>query len=279
MADDDDKSDKYLIWVITGLAIILIIVFIIAMVAFFLVADSTPMHSIIIINKCPQTINLIVGDQTQSLTKKLASGEETTYYATPGVFLSIKGYYDGTDTRALTKTFIWFGNNNYAGTYQISDGNTILTTTRSQNSLSGNQDLYDISIQDGFNLPITIMSNNFQGQNPLDPFVCKGPFWNYNLLNICPENLRLGTGACASACIANGSSIAENLYCCQGTGLCGITGGCQNVWPNIDYYYLFDYACPNCMITNCDLPKYRCQSQDGLTSYRITFSELFTEHG
>jgi len=272
-------------WIIGGLAVALIIVFLIVMIAFFVIGNNPQTHEIAVVNNCRQPINVLVGTEE----KEGASGEYlgpvrinpggvSYFYATPSVYLVVKGYYDDTDlgTARLTKALIWFNDNTYNGPAQISGDNNIINVSRT--AVNGNQDNYGISMKEGFNMKIGIISTNFNNKNPADKFSCLGPTWYYDINeNICPQELQFLNSSfteyagCMSACSAFHSDPDGPIYCCSEQGDCGMPGGCQNNWPNDKYYTVFNDACPNCMVTNCDGPAYYCGSSGGLSQYIITF--------
>ena len=278
-------------WMFAALAIVLIIIFGIAMLVFFIIGNKPQMHEIAVVNNCSQPINVLVGTETSPTTlnafeaKRISPGQVAYYYATPAVYLVVQGYYDDTLTPGatypypLTKAMLWFGNEGFNGTTQITDGSDIMDVPRS-NTDNGDQsvDYYSVSMQDGFNVQMGIVSTNFNNKDPSNMFSCVGPNWYYNIgttgvtATICPSELRYpetGYQACMSPCLAGLTGGPQ--FCCSATGSCGISGGCQNSWSSNDYYTLFHGACPNCMVTNCDVPLYQCGSSGGLTQYTITF--------
>jgi len=268
--------------IIGGLAIVLIIIFIIVIVVFFIIGNNPQMHEIAVVNNCSQGINVMVGTEVKNKPSgeffgpnKVNPGETAYYYATPGVYLVVKGYYDNGEEMPIpmTKALIWFNDDEYNGPTQISYNGNIMNVERV--AVNGKEDKYDISMREGFNIEMGIVSTNFNNKNSEDPFSCGGPTWYYNIgENMCPNELRyIGNEyeGCRSACSVYYSDVDGKKYCCLGTGTCGITGGCQNEWPVDRYYRVFNDACPNCMITNCDKPSYYCESSGGLSQYVITF--------
>lgn len=300
--DDKPHGGSKTPWIMLGLTIALLIIFGIAMLVFFLIGNKAQMHEIAVVNNCSKPINVLVGTETsptslQALTtKRLNPGQVAYYYATPAVYLVVQGYYDNTLTPGgsypypLTKALLWFGNNGFNGTTQITDGGTIMNVPRNDNTpnirvdgvttITSSEDFYNISMQDGFNIQMGIASTNFNNKDPSNMFSCNGPAWYYNIgttgitATVCPNELQYSTTvggyqACMSPCFSGLPGSPQ--FCCSATGSCGISGGCQNSWPNNNYYQLFAGACPNCMITNCDIPLYQCSSSGGLTQYVITF--------
>lgn len=285
---EDKKEKSGILWIMAGLAIILIIIFGIVVLVFFLLGNKPQMHEIAIVNNCANPINILVGTEKDATTlkafsaKRLNPGEVAYYYSTPAVYFVVQGYYDNTVLPEsypypLTKALLWFGDNGYNGNTQITDGNNIMDVPRSnKTSTPSTEDNYDISMQDGFNIQIGIISTNFNNKDPSNPFSCVGPTWNYNINErMCFKELQYPGGitgyqACSSPCFAG--LIGQQYYCCsESEEICNIDGGCENSWPNMEFYSLFENACPNCMITNCDTPLYGCSSSGGLTQYVITF--------
>jgi len=270
------------VWLIAGLAIALIIIFGIVVIVFFILANKPDMHEIAIVNNCSQPINLLVGTEAGGgfgiIGPNIINPGSTVYYkATPAVYLVVQGYYDNTLQPGaaypypLTKVKLWLADRGYDGPTQITDGTTILNVPRGS---TGTTDVYDVSLQDGYNIQMGIFSSNFNNRNPSDSFSCDGPNWDFTITsNTCPAELTYPSTsdyqACMAPCLALGSN--EPQFCCSEEGACNQSGGCQSSWPNIDYYNLFAGSCPTCMITNCDSPEYQCSSSNGLTQYVITF--------
>lgn len=286
--DTNGKSKTVIIIIV--ITILLLLVFMVALIVFFLIGNSTAKHQIIVFNNCSQPVYVLVGTEVidsdnlsfQSLEPKIvAPGAVVYYYATPSAYVVVQGYYGNTLSEntpypyPLTKLKLWLAGQDFTGTPQITDNTTILNVPRSNNN---SDDIYDVSLQDGFNIQIGITSTANNNRNNNDPFSCVGPTWNYIITgtgpNACPNALKYpgstGYRACISACLGT-TGDDQILYCCAESDSCGISGGCQNEWPNYDYYTIFSEACPNCMITNCDLPIFECGSKNGLTQYTITF--------
>ncbi|KAF3322167.1 thaumatin-like protein 1b [Carex littledalei] len=96
---------------------------------------------------------------------------------------------------------------------------------------AGNDDFYDISNVDGFNLPVSIVPQGVPGCNPVSCPV--------NINSKCPQELWLQASdgsvvGCKSACLA----FNTDAYCCRGTY--GISGSCK---PST-YALYFKQACP-----------------------------------
>lgn len=88
---------------------------------------------------------------------------------------------------------------------------------------SGSVDIYDVSLVDGFNLPLRVDAVNGSGQ-------CASVGCVEDLIQKCPEELRSeGGGACRSACVAFNTTV----HCCRGST-------CK---PTL-YSQLFKNACP-----------------------------------
>ncbi|KAH9694766.1 hypothetical protein WN943_024125 [Citrus x changshan-huyou] len=93
---------------------------------------------------------------------------------------------------------------------------------------SGGQDFYDVSLVDGYNLPMIVESSGGSG-------LCSTTGCSTDVNQQCPAELRVGEGdACKSACEAFGS--AE--YCCSGAFNTPAT--CK---PSV-YSQVFKSACP-----------------------------------
>ncbi|XP_065868628.1 thaumatin-like protein 1 [Euphorbia lathyris] len=93
---------------------------------------------------------------------------------------------------------------------------------------SGGQDFYDVSLVDGYNLPMIVEGSGGSG-------MCASTGCSTDLNTNCPAELRVGEGnACKSACEAFGSPE----YCCSGAFNTPAT--CK---PSV-YSEMFKSACP-----------------------------------
>ncbi|XP_057766099.1 thaumatin-like protein 1 [Salvia miltiorrhiza] len=93
---------------------------------------------------------------------------------------------------------------------------------------SGSQDFYDVSLVDGYNLPMIVEASGGSG-------ACGSTGCMVDLNRMCPEELRAGDGqGCKSACEAFGT--AE--YCCSGE-----FGTPEKCRPS-PYSEIFKNACP-----------------------------------
>lgn len=93
---------------------------------------------------------------------------------------------------------------------------------------TGGQDFYDVSLVDGYNLPMIVEGSGGSGQ-------CASTGCSSDLNEQCPSELRVGNGdACKSACGAFGSPE----YCCSGAY--ASPSSCR---PSV-YSEMFKTACP-----------------------------------
>ncbi|NP_001149743.2 Thaumatin-like protein 1a isoform 1 precursor [Zea mays] len=124
---------------------------------------------------------------------------------------------------------------------------------------SGRPDFYDVSLVDGFNVPVRVAPSG--GGGDCRPAACAG-----DVNAVCPGDLRVvassggGVVACKSACIAYGSA----RYCCTGQygtpAMCGPT----------NYSQVFKSACPSAYSYAYDdaTSTFTCS---GPSSYDVTF--------
>ncbi|KAF9613317.1 hypothetical protein IFM89_006827 [Coptis chinensis] len=94
-----------------------------------------------------------------------------------------------------------------------------------------NTDFYDISLVDGFNLPLSVTPQGGSG--------CQSASCGADVNSVCPAELSVkgsdgNTIACKSACLA----LNQPQYCC--TGQFGTAETC----PPTDYSRIFKNACP-----------------------------------
>ncbi|PAV23446.1 thaumatin [Pyrrhoderma noxium] len=115
-----------------------------------------------------------------------------------------------------------------------SKGTGIPPVTLAEWTLNGGDDLdyYDVSLVDGFNIPMRILSNKG----------CDLSDCPTDLDETCPEVLKFGDIGCKSACFANLDGNQQNSpNCCSGNystpETCPVTG--------IQYYDFWKKGCPN----------------------------------
>ncbi|CAI9104726.1 OLC1v1003462C1 [Oldenlandia corymbosa var. corymbosa] len=117
----------------------------------------------------------------------------------------------------------------------------------------GGQDFYDVSLVDGYNLPMIVEGTGGSG-------MCASTGCLTDLNRICPTELRAnGGGACKSACEAFGS----DQYCCAGEF--NSPASCR---PSV-YSEMFKSACPRSYSYAYDDPTstFTCTGAD----YSLTF--------
>ncbi|KAJ7566296.1 hypothetical protein O6H91_02G096000 [Diphasiastrum complanatum] len=120
---------------------------------------------------------------------------------------------------------------------------------------AGGQDFYDVSLVDGFNIPVSLCPKGGSGS-------CKTAGCANNLNTHCPGELQMKTNgqvvACKSACLAFNSP----QYCC--------TQGYTNACAPTFYSQLFKNACPAAYSYAKDDPSslYTCHAA---SDYTITF--------
>ncbi|KAF5803752.1 putative Thaumatin family [Helianthus annuus] len=123
---------------------------------------------------------------------------------------------------------------------------------------SNPQDFYDVSLVDGYNLPIAVDASGGTG-------VCGTTGCVTDLNRMCPNELRAGDGqACKSACEAFGNPE----YCCSGS-----FGSPDTCHPSV-YSQMFKSACPRSYSYAYDdaTSTFTCTGAD----YTITFCPTST---
>lgn len=94
---------------------------------------------------------------------------------------------------------------------------------------SSSQDFYDVSLMDGYNLPVIVEGFGRSGD-------CASTGCVTDLNNMCPSDLRIdGVAACKSACAA----LEKPEYCCSGA-----YSSPEKCKPS-NYSNFFKSACPN----------------------------------
>jgi hypothetical protein len=111
---------------------------------------------------------------------------------------------------------------------------------------AGGKDFYDVSLVDGYNLPIQIrpIDGTFR-KTTFDKYDCNSAGCYQDLNAICPQELAVWSNeinwtiACKSACEA----FQTDQYCCR--GYYGLPSTCKSqYWPK-NYPAIFKQACPD----------------------------------
>jgi hypothetical protein len=109
----------------------------------------------------------------------------------------------------------------------------------------GTRDWYDISLVDGYNLPVTIspVPGTYVKSDPTDPFQCGSISCTEDLLPDCPEALQKKdefgrVQQCLSAC----SRYNKDEFCCR--GVYDSAEVCRPSDWEVDYPKVFKNACP-----------------------------------
>lgn len=125
-------------------------------------------------------------------------------------------------------------------------------------------DFYDVSLVEGFNLPISVAPapGSFSGSDG-SQYSCGAPACNPNLLTTCPSTLQHNVNGEAVACYNACFAVGGDAYCCSGNYSSRETCG-----PN-QYSEFFKAACPNAYSYPFDDPTsvYACSA----TTYLVTF--------
>lgn len=244
-------------------------ILIIAMVLYFFFWNNPNTSTITIKNNGTSALNVLVSSPNSSGTatnipvKRIVGGSSFSFFAYPGTSLDISGYTDG-NQNPLTVAKLVLGNSGVVSTGKIVfDGITYSNLTSSANST----DQYGVSLQKGYNVPITIYPNNNNLQSDTNNiFTCSGPIWYQNISESnsifpCPDSLDMGDN-CINPC-ERAQQLGED-YC-----------KCENEWPQLDYYYVFASSCPNCLITTCDTLNYSCSTNNINNHTPVNYDVVF----
>ncbi|KAL5533498.1 hypothetical protein ACEPAF_5274 [Sanghuangporus sanghuang] len=118
-------------------------------------------------------------------------------------------------------------------------------------------DYYDVSLVDGYNMPMSILTNKG----------CDSSDCTNDLGLTCPDDLKKGDDGCLSACAAGmGGGGDDDPVCC--TGKYGTPGMCPS--SGIPYYDHFKNGCPNSYIYAYD--------EDSGTALRKCSASLSTDY-
>jgi hypothetical protein len=155
-------------------------------------------------------------------------------------------------------------------------GNAAPPVTLVEFSIDGSRgiDLYDISVVDGYNLPVLVEPRGAAAPGPggrCAPAACV-----LDLDSECPAELRVpsssaGTGAAAVACQSACLAFGTPQYCC--TGAYGSADTCR---PSA-YSDVFKRACPQAVSYAYDADSvFTCRAGETGVSYTVTFCPAST---
>jgi hypothetical protein len=145
--------------------------------------------------------------------------------------------------------------------------------TLAEFTLSGfqNLDFYDLSLVDGFNVPMSIRPVDGTFTPGGGKYKCGTPICLYDLVNNCPadllkNNAQAQPAVCQSAC----AKFGEDQYCCAGA----FSGGPQQCPPSM-YSQVFKMACPDAYSYAFDdqASTYTCAGNDLAPDYDIIFCQ------
>ncbi|KAK1610603.1 hypothetical protein QYE76_034276 [Lolium multiflorum] len=75
---------------------------------------------------------------------------------------------------------------------------------------AGGEDFYDVSLVDGYNLPVVAIPRALRGQGTCNATGCMAD------LNSCPKELQVDCGAGAITCRSACEAFRQDSYCCSG---------------------------------------------------------------
>ncbi|CAN6231535.1 unnamed protein product [Urochloa humidicola] len=146
-----------------------------------------------------------------------------------------------------------------SGRQECAGGNAAPPATLAEFTLDGSSgmDFYDVSLVDGYNLPVLVAPQGAAAGGNCAPTGCM-----VDLNGACPADLRVNGGvACRSACEAFGSA----QYCCSGD-----YGNPSTCKPSA-YSQFFKNACPRAYSYAFDDATSTFTCAGGDTTYTITF--------
>jgi hypothetical protein len=263
------------------ISLVLLFIFIIITILYSVFFTPESFHTISIVNNCEYPINILFGGQKTAdenelvylPTYTLASQTTKNYNATPGAIIKVQGYKVGNisfiGSNAFTTVNLKLANDDVNKNPKIKDGNNTIENLYAYTNIENDYDYYSVSIQDGFNIPLTIYPTSNVDQ--ANDNYCSGPTWINKL--VCPNDLKGPTGTnyqyCQTPCFAELTGLVGQDFCCSLLGACDIPDKCEESWSI--YYQAFASACPHCLITNCDRDNFYCKSTNNLSNYTLTF--------
>ncbi|KAH7512036.1 hypothetical protein FEM48_Zijuj12G0047900 [Ziziphus jujuba var. spinosa] len=205
--------------------------------AFAILFSGVESATFTITNKCPFTIwpGILTGNgmpQLSSTGFELATGATQTVDASPGwsgrFWARTDCSNDATGRFTCATADCGSGQVTCNGAGAIPPA-SLVELTIAQN---GGQDFYDISLVDGFNLPVSLAPQGGTGD-------CKTTSCPGNVNSVCPPELAVKAAdgrviACKSACLA----LNQPQYCCTGNF------DRPETCPPTDYSKIFKNQCP-----------------------------------
>jgi hypothetical protein len=133
----------------------------------------------------------------------------------------------------------------------------------------GNLDYYDVSLVDGYNLPIQIKPINGYTKTSDGKYDCNTAGCYKDLNAICPSELAVKKGEWTVACKSACEAFQTDLYCCRGAHNTPQTCRAESFPKN--YPKIFKEACPDAYSYAYDdqTSTFTCKGPN--TGYLITF--------
>jgi hypothetical protein len=130
----------------------------------------------------------------------------------------------------------------------------------------GGKDFYDVSLVDGYNLPMKVApkAGTFMVSDPNNPYDCGDPGCASDLNATCPAELQQKNAAgMVVACLSACEKFGTDPYCCKGAN------GSPDTCPPTNYSMIFKMACPTAYSYAYDdkTSTFTCKGKD----YDITF--------
>ncbi|GLJ41579.1 hypothetical protein SUGI_0860400 [Cryptomeria japonica] len=116
-------------------------------------------------------------------------------------------------------------------------------------NVNGNTDYYDVSLVDGFNVPLSINPTNAQ---------CTGSACRADINAVCPAELKV-EGGCNTAC----NVFQTDQYCC--------TSSYANNCPPTNYSMIFKNQCPQAYSYTKDDSSNNYSCPSGTTDHSVVF--------
>ncbi|KAF6210514.1 hypothetical protein GE061_013620 [Apolygus lucorum] len=135
---------------------------------------------------------------------------------------------------------------------------------------AGGLDFYDISLVDGYNLPIKMAPiSGFTGGNG-HAYDCRAAGCHADLNAICPPELSVKDGPYTVACLSACMKFDTDQYCCRNAH--GVPENCKSTdWPH-NYPAIFKQACPDAYSYAYDdtTSTFTCRGNPA-TNYEVVF--------
>jgi len=107
----------------------------------------------------------------------------------------------------------------------------------------GDKDYFDVSLVDGFNVPLKIQVNNPNEEENSNKYWCTDPECAVDINQVCPKELEVRKGGKVVACMSACKKFNTDEYCCRNP-CCGTSDTCTEKKWEVNYPRVVKDHCP-----------------------------------